>query len=220
MRLSVKKYIQQCKRIWPVVAIGLFALVTLLYAATPSRYYIKGLFTLWAKTDTSLAVNLDTTSYGLRNYIKFWGNRDSNATSANDYTIIRMYGVLGTTASDSVNLQVGVNGVYEALLLNYNMYAFNFALLSTQPSNIVSTFRQDLLPMISGDSLYIFRVSRNVTMTDTCAISIYKVPLATGPDVNDKTAGTFYDMVRFSGIKLTNSGNKFFTVDIALRRKP
>lgn len=143
-----------------------------------------------------------------------------SAAGTNDFIVYRLYGSLGTNASDSVNLQVGVNGVYEAILPNFDVYAFSFAMIATTPSTQVTTFRQDLLPMRTGsDSLYFFRVSRNVSMTDVCAITIYKVPASAGPDINDKTAGTFYDMVRFSGSKLTNAANRFFTVDVALKRK-
>jgi len=191
-----------------------------IYAYIPSRYYQPGLFTFWSKTDTSLKVNVDTANAVVRAYIKRLADSVATLKTSNDYTIMRFYGSLGTAASDSVNLTIGVNGVYEAFKPNYNMNAFNFSMIATTPSTQVSSF-DNTYPMIAGiDSLYIFRVSRNVGMTDTCAISIFKVPASSGPDINDKTAGTFYDRVPFSGLKLTNAANRFFTVDVAFRRKP
>jgi len=166
--------------------------------------------------------NFDSANALTRAYIKRLADSVASLKTTNDYTIVRFYGSLGTNASDSVNLTIGVNGVYEAWQPNFDMYAFNFSMVATTPSTLVSTFRTDRpdYPMKAYDSLYIFRMSRNVTMTDTCALSIFKVVAGTGPDVNDKTAGTFYDRVPFQGFKLSNAANRFFTVDVAFRRKP
>lgn len=168
----------------------------------------------------ALRVNSDTGNVTMRNYIKRLADSVALLRAGQDYIIYRLYGALGSNASDSTNLTVGVNGVYEGILPNFNVRAFNFALLSTTPSNITATFRQDLPPLRSDDSTFILRVSRNVSMTDTCAVSIYKVPVATGMDVNDRTAGTFYDMVRFSGLKLPGGANRFITIDLAVIRRP
>jgi hypothetical protein len=77
--------------------------------------------------------------------------------------------------------------------------------------------------MRAEDSVYIFRLSRNATIADTSkqvALTIYKLSTNAGPDINDKTAGTFYDVAYITRYKMTNAANRFFTVDVALRRKP
>lgn len=185
----------------------------------PSRYFRNGILTFWTKNDTTLATNVDTANALTRNYVKRLADSVAALRTGTDYVVYRMYGVLSSAASDSINLQVGVNGVYEAILPNFNVYAFNFSMLATTPSSLISTFRTDLPVLSNSDSLIILRVSRNDAMSPKCAVTIYKLPKGQGPDVNDKTLGTFYDMVRFSDTILPSGSNRFFTLDFCVRRQ-
>jgi hypothetical protein len=203
------------------ILVGLMLFITVAYAFTPSRYYRPGIFTYWTRTDTSLAVNLDTANALTREYVKRLADSVASLKAGTaDYVVYRLYGVLSSAASDSINLQVGVNGVYEAILPNFNVRPFNFSLVSTTPSSQVSSFNINLPSLAPTDSLFFLRVSRNDAMSPKCAVTIYKLPKNYGPDINDRTVGTFHDMVRFSDAVLPAGANRFFTLDLALQRTP
>jgi hypothetical protein len=167
----------------------------------------------------TIKVAVDTGNQAVRDYIKRLADSVAALRSGVDYLPYYMYGVLPNNTSDSVNLQVGVNGVYEAILPNFAMKAFNFALLSTNGTGLISTWRTDLPSLIGNDSTFIVRVSRNDAMNPKCAATVYKMPITAGADINDKTVGTFYDMVRFSDTILPAGANRFFTFNMMMRRQ-
>ena len=165
-------------------------------------------------------VSSDTGSAAMREYIKRLADSVAALRAGQDYLPYYYYGVLPNNTSDSVNLQVGVNGVYEGILPSFNMRAYNISLLSSTPHSLVSAWRTDLPPLSGADSMFIVRVSRNDAMTPKCAISIYKVIKSAGQDQNDKTVGVEYDHIRFSDAILPTGANRFFTVVLMMRRQP
>jgi hypothetical protein len=179
-----------------VAGIVMFA-VSMLAAAIPSRYYKAGLFTLWVKTDTSLAVNIDTTNYGLRNYIKYWGRDTTGAVNVREE--IQFTGIcnFSNAADDSTILQV-YGQAYSGTMLLYSMYLDRFMINSAKPAYTQPvTFRDDL-PILTCDSVLVFHVGKHSGYSAGARgfISVYKVDAGTAlsPAV---TAGTFYDMALF-----------------------
>ena len=195
---------------WKIIlAIAVLSVISLA-AVIPSRYYVAGIMTYWTKTDTSLAVNVDTANAITRAYIiRLADSAAANRSggTARGEVHIRLWQNYSNGANDSTNLYVNVNGVYQTYPLPYNMYADRFVLTTNEPNGRgPSTFRTDL-PAVSTDSCLIFRLARNGSRTSgaRASLTIYKVGRNTGLSFAN-TVGVFYDMILFDEAVFGSTG--------------
>ena len=174
-------------------------LVAIVYGAgIPSRYFVSGVLTEWAKTDTSLAVNVDTLNLkpALRIYIDSLINLTTSSSVREE---LKFTGDVNfsNNANDSTN--VLINSSYHLIQFAYNMYADRAMIDTKKPcKDGPTTFRDDLPRIGSLDTLLIMRISRNSSFAagQRIGLTLYKVARSAGLSFT-KTQGVFYDMIRF-----------------------
>jgi hypothetical protein len=135
---------------------------------------------------------------------------------------IRLWANFSNGANDSTNLYVGVNGVYHAYPLPYNLYADRFKLITNEPNaRGVTTFRTDL-PSVTTDSCFVFRLSRNDSFSSgtRAALTVYKTAANAGLSFAN-TVGTFYDMVRFDEVVFGTTGvSRSVLITLTVKKNP
>jgi len=201
-------------------------LVALMLVAlyTPTIRYIPGLMTHWSVTDTSLAVNLDTSAALTREYvIRLADSAAANRTGAFVPEDVHVIGTanFSNQATDSTNL--ALNGtVFNTLSLPYNLYADRVIIRTAKPGATLPQTFPGLRPPVTSDSALIFRISRYAAEPagTKLRLTIYKVANNAGLSFN-ATVGTFYDMVIYDEAALPAAGtssNVYVTIVMKKRR--